>query len=61
MQFKQQPDKHKSYRPMYRLSLSNDKKWIRHYIDNDNYYQYKAKGDLAMNKKAKSSTMATLL
>lgn len=51
MQFKQQPDKHKSYRPMYRLSLSNDKKWIRHYIDNDNYYQYKAKGDLSMNKK----------
>lgn len=61
MQFKQQPDKHKSYRPMYRLSLSNDKKWIRHYIDNDNYYQYKAKGDLSMNKKAKSSMMATLL
>ncbi len=61
MQFKQQPDKHKSYRPMYRLALSNDKKWIRHYIDNDNYYQYKAKGDLSMNKKTKSSMMATLL
>ncbi|WP_342442224.1 AraC family transcriptional regulator [Lysinibacillus sp. FSL K6-0075] len=61
MQFKQQPDKHKSYRPMYRLSLSNDKKWIRHYIDNDNYYQYKTKGDLSMNKKTKPSMMATLL
>ncbi|WP_155593378.1 AraC family transcriptional regulator [Lysinibacillus cavernae] len=61
MQFKQQPVKKKSYRPIYRLSLSNDKKWIRHYIDNDNYYQYKTKGDLSMNKKTKSSMMATLL
>jgi len=61
MQFKQQRGQKKSYRPMYRLSLSNDKKWIRHYIDNDNYYQYKQKGDLPMNKKTKSSMMATLL
>lgn len=61
MKFKQQPNQYKSYRPMYRLSLSNDKKWIQHYIGNDNYYQYKQKGDLLMNKKTKSSMMTTLL
>ncbi|MGE7110595.1 AraC family transcriptional regulator [Lysinibacillus sp. NPDC047702] len=62
VQFKQQ-NQHKrneSYRPIHRLSLSNDKKLLQHYIDNDNYYQYIQKGDLPMNKKAKSSIMATL-